>query len=434
MKLVSMLLLACLITASANNEIAPDNETKAVDHGLVAWLNSLEGGYFNPKQEIRRENPEDPKSIVGIFAKERIEEGELLNQVPWLGIINQDAFEFVQTGDLQCGIVKSTAHEMKLGEKSQFAPYVSYLSKQREGQLPSAWSEAGQDLLLDLVWVDGEEKPRLPPHWPVSWLEEDWYDDCEGDPDDSFTSHVAMLVVQRSDDSIMVPIYDFYNHRNGQWYNTRLTINKGVSHVVQAGRTIEAGEQIYNSYNLCDECGGRKSNYGTPGKCKSLTCLIRRFIYPFIHSDSTLLSLFPEIVRDYGFVENFPQRWIFWIGDVMLKFDLDEDDNGEIQIIWWDNKFKPKQDNKQRIQVAYRTEYTRLVEFRNGLMNRRDVLENEWLVVWEFCQAMTNAIAYAINDMKDAADEKVTILIDAADDVCLLNSNDGKPCDDQGEE
>ena len=58
-----------------------------------------------------------------------------------------------------------------------------------------------------------------------------------------------------------------YNHRNGKWFNTALTIIPGESHEMRARRRIEAGEQIYNSYNMCDECGGRiDSGYGTAGK------------------------------------------------------------------------------------------------------------------------------------------------------------------------
>lgn len=35
---------------------------------------------------------------------------------------------------------------------------------------------------------------------------------------------------------------------------------------VTAGKTIEKGEQIYISYNMCNNCGGRADNFGTPGK------------------------------------------------------------------------------------------------------------------------------------------------------------------------
>jgi hypothetical protein len=245
------------------NKVSADND---VDHGLVDWLNSLEGGYSNPKQEIRRENPDDPNSMVGLFAKELIEEGEILNQVPWHGIITSEGWkEDDDNGTLDCGIVRSTAHEMKLGEKSKYGPYVSYLlEEQREGQLPSAWSEAGIDLLMDILGGEDEKKLTLPPDYAFTWLEDEWYGSCNGDRTDYFTAQVAMLVVSRGDGDIMVPI--LYNHRNGHWHNAEVHINDGENHQVRAARTIEAGEQIYISHNMCDECTGRRKGYGTAGK------------------------------------------------------------------------------------------------------------------------------------------------------------------------
>jgi hypothetical protein len=242
-----------------------------VDHGLVEWLNSLEGGYFNPKQEIRREdpnpNPNDANSMVGIFAKELIEEGELLNQVPWHAIITAQGGENEVEDDesvLSCGTARNVAKEMRLGpEGSKYGPYIGYLLTQPEGQIPSAWSKEGQILLLDVL--GGKADTQLPPIDATSWLEEDWYRSCHGDSNDPFAAHAAMLVVQRADDEFMVPIYDLYNHRNGDYFNTRLTINYGVNHLMRASRTIQPGEQLHNSYNMCDECGGRSEGYGTPG-------------------------------------------------------------------------------------------------------------------------------------------------------------------------
>ena len=175
---------------------------------LIAWLNSLEGGHFNPKQEIRHEIPDDPTSMMGIFAKETIEKGELLNQVPWHGLIEDSAdawFEDDEEGDLNCGIVRNTAKEMKLGEKSKYAPYAKYLLNQRRGQLPSAWSQQGKDLLEELL-LGGVDQglQKLRPYYTFGWAD-DWYEPCHGDREDEFMAHVAMLVVQRADDDIMVP-------------------------------------------------------------------------------------------------------------------------------------------------------------------------------------------------------------------------------------
>ena len=72
---------------------------------------------------------------------------------------------------------------------------------------------------------------------------------------------------------------------------------------VKASEDIRAGEEIYTSYNMCRHCGGDEGeSYGTP-----------------------------EIMRDCGFVEEYPQRCIFE-GKSSVGFDIDEvlwDDGGE---------------------------------------------------------------------------------------------------------
>jgi hypothetical protein len=74
------------------------------------------------------------------------------------------------------------------------------------------------------------------------------------------------MIIQRSDDAIMIPAYDAYNHRNGKWQNTKTKIVHGEFHETRASKTIEPGEQILLSYNFCDECDGRAHRYGTAGE------------------------------------------------------------------------------------------------------------------------------------------------------------------------
>jgi hypothetical protein len=78
-------------------------------------------------------------------------------------------------------------------------------------------------------------------------------------------NQAALLVVQRSDDYIMVPGYDLYNHRNGKWHNTHIQWDRDQPHITKASRNIRKGEQIYNSYNFCAECVGRATRYGAAG-------------------------------------------------------------------------------------------------------------------------------------------------------------------------
>ena len=174
-----------------------------------------------------------------------------------------------------CGTVESVAREMKLGESSAFKEYAAYLNAQASGQLPSGWDEASKDLLRKVVGGESHiGAGEIYPDEPTEWLDYDWYTDCKGDRSDDVSAKAALLVVQRSDDEKMIPVYDMYNHRNGRWHNTVTATTTGKDHVTRASRDIAAGEQIYNSYNFCKECGGRRLGYGTG-----------------------------EIFRDYGFVD-----------------------------------------------------------------------------------------------------------------------------------
>ena len=58
-----------------------------------------------------------------------------------------------------------------------------------------------------------------------------------------------------------------YNHRNGKYLNTEVTLYEREKHVTIASRDILPGEQIHNSYNQCQDCGGRRYGYGAAGTC-----------------------------------------------------------------------------------------------------------------------------------------------------------------------
>ena len=233
---------------------------------LVDWFEAREGTEFNPKQEIRREVPDDPDSVLGVFATDDIAKGEVLVSIPWDTIIHA-GYQVTDPPPLVCDTARRLANEMRRGDDSEFAPYAKYLMKQRAGQLPSAWSKAGRELFIEVL---GEE---LPPMEPVSWLEEDWREDCNGSTE-PLDEHAALLVVQRAEDDLMIPIYDMYSHRNGHYHNIDNNREEGKRFYLTAKRDIAKGEQIYNSYNMCNNCGGRANSYGTPGKyCGFITCM-----------------------------------------------------------------------------------------------------------------------------------------------------------------
>eukprot|EP00957_Ditylum_brightwellii_P211358 15366085-Ditylum_brightwellii.AAC.1 len=255
---------------------------------------------------------------------------------------------------------------MKLGNSSEYAPYVEYLlDMQPPGQIPSAWSEAGKALLEKMLRAGKDA--ALPPFHPTDLIDGLWHDRCRGSRD-PVEVHAAQLVIQRSWDDLMIPIYDMFNHRNGHWFNSVDTgVHSNRTILIRASRDIRPGQQIYNSYNQCRDCGGRLTDYGTP-----------------------------EILRDYGFVETFPQRWIF--EDYDVAFEIDErykqgKATGEYVLKEW---ILTKPDEDDIYMLLNRIEV--LQDDMETLLSDRDpaVPEREWDIIFEFANAMVFAVNFAV--------------------------------------
>jgi spermidine synthase/S-adenosylmethionine/arginine decarboxylase-like enzyme len=395
------LLLSSNIFVFVNSDGGDDPSIKRIQDDLTEWLNSLPGGYFNPKQEIRLVDSSsngDGESFYGVFAREKISEGEVLNLVPWEYILNDEEADPTLAeaddpdGAMRCGTARNLAIEMKNVETSKFGPYIRYLMKQPRGVLPSAWSKKGRDLLEEVLGGAGQ---KIPPKEASSWLEDDWFDSCHADPNDELGAHAAMQLISRGDDELLIPVYDMYNHRNGNWHNTRMKLNRGVNHQVSARRDIEPGEQIHNSYNMCDACGGRKDSYGTP-----------------------------EIFRDYGFVEEFPQRWDF--EDMNIMFEFSKDDNGEILVAI---RRYPNPKDIGSTKRSLKKELKRLYKVRHLLWESEwkngepDIPMSEWESLWEYHQAVINAISFGLNVLAEGDHEKVPV--PGKDATCSVESCGG---------
>ncbi|CAJ1959647.1 unnamed protein product [Cylindrotheca closterium] len=340
---------------------------------VLDWIHNAEGGYFNPKQALQK-TENSTQSPVGVFAVEDIEEGEVLMTVPWELIIK--SHDKNEEGQMCCGTVAAVLKEMKLGEKSKYHPYPAYLKSQPDNDLPSNWSEKAKDLLYEIVGVPQGNDPRtsdfdsIPPEEPIEWLELDFNQKCHGSRRDNMARHAALLVVQRSDDYIMVPGYDFYNHRNGKYHNTEIRWEHESPHVTKASRAIQKGEQIFNSYNFCAECEGRRSHYGAA-----------------------------EILRDYGFVEEYPQRWYYNNLGGTIQFDIDEDEEtGEVKIVDWPTRFIPKDEYLRYARVWVRRQLRRQRRIQNLNFHRTKwpkIPEREWQIIWDFHKGNTLALELA---------------------------------------
>lgn len=368
--LICAALLGKLISASG----APIDADAEHATNLINWLQSSDG-YFNPNLEMRRSDPSDPTSFFGMFAKDDIQRKSLLLRIPRTMILNSTE-EDPELLAMVCGTVRNLAAQLNLDDESAYAPYVKYLKDtQPPGQLPSAWSAAGKSLLVRFLGDDGNK--AFPPEYPIEWLTDDWEQDCDGSKD-PVEQYAALLVVQRAWDDVLIPVFDMMSHRNGDYWNTRSSpVREGKDVKVTAGKAIKKGDQIYTSYNMCEDCGARYTTYGTP-----------------------------EILRDYGFVEQFPQTWIFPEIDVSFRVDerhtTGKDGKDELKVVVTEWIEGGEVDDEESFEDL--SSLLREIEERKELLfsdeNRKveaRVPDHEWNIMVSFANAMEVAVRTALD-------------------------------------
>ena len=298
-KIASVLLLLAATTASASASAVDDPHLESVKE-IYAWVDAAPDGFVTPKQSVSRMVESDKDTPLIVIATEDIAKDELLVQTPWSHIIHSYSDTLDDEKGWYCGTAQKLADEMEKGADSFYAPYVTYLNDEPDGQLPTQYSEKAKQLLTAVVGWHTDEVNRSPafersdaysqrlmPTDITDGLDTHWFGICMADRDDAIGAKAASLVIQRADDFILIPAYDAYNHRNNdkhnekEYMNARTLTTEGKYHQTFALRDIKKGEQIFISYNMCEQCGGRIDyGFGTG-----------------------------EMYREYGFVEWFPQRW-----------------------------------------------------------------------------------------------------------------------------
>jgi spermidine synthase len=330
---------------------------------LIAWLQT-NGGHIHPDLEMRRADPSDPDSRIGMFATDAIAADSLLLRIPTSIMIHEGSSHDDDDDDndgtdnnnndddtlLACKTVRNLAKELKRKDQSSYAPYVNYLLDNLPNQTPSAWSASGQDLLNDVLQPknsntgsdsdsDSDSNRDLPPDYPTDWIADDWTNGCNGGRSGNPTETLAALfVVQKAIGVLwnqyqsgtgtgtgtgtgkkgptytgtMIPIYDMIQHKNTSARNAAIRNNdpqkeeepssssssssaSTVSVTVVAVKDIPKGQEIYapscHKEHLAEENGF--GFYGTP-----------------------------DVFRDCGIVEDYPQTWYFQ-GGVDRAFRID---------------------------------------------------------------------------------------------------------------
>lgn len=271
--------LQSVAVEAANDE--PCRQPEEWQQSIVDWIRSKPTGFFHPSIQWQRLPAGSSIGPYAMHATAPIPRGKILMTVPKSIVIDSRG-----TGET-CDTIRHMLDEHELGEGSEFYPYLDYLFGEKDGGtsgglLPSSWSNEGQ-ALLEYIIGSGEDDLL-----PRRFARKNVYELCNWAEEDTppVTKDAYDYFVSRSWKDKMVPVLDMINHRNGHWLNVEsTTAQTGDDVMVYAIRDIEEGEQLYNTYTECldDDCsfGAIKYEYVTQ-----------------------------HLLRDYGFVEWYPRRWI----------------------------------------------------------------------------------------------------------------------------
>mmetsp|Transcript_5713 Transcript_5713/g.16923 ORF Transcript_5713/g.16923 Transcript_5713/m.16923 type:complete len:581 (-) Transcript_5713:69-1811(-) len=475
-------------TTTEASENAEDDGQLIQD--LQQWVVD-NGGIISDSIVLRRIDPNDPQSTRGMFATADIQKGETILAIPVDLIIrpNDDNMAAIYSAmakheeeeDESENENEESADDKKDGETKDssgsgtddddddndacdsywllynefrqhqidpmsVSPYVRYLHQQARFYLPTVWSPAGKDFLIDIIGknLPPTEDLKIRAFYDtvevcdVTQLEKSKERALEEDGfDQDLFLHAYMIVSARADDDTLVPIYDMMNHRNGKrHYNTNVhPAEDEAVYRITANQDIMAGQQIYNSYNQCNQCGSRQESFGTP-----------------------------EMFESYGFVEPYPQRFI--IEDVEYQYEddgndgdgddtnenEDDDDEDDTPLFFFEDEFSGDDDEMPTIHfrikfdvdqnpVTNRTEVNFLaplhegaigfmeaeLERLNGLASRRTAEEREqkgipqleWDNTWALHGAYVSAFTAALEQAKQEEYSDIVLYLD--DDWFLVN-------------
>ena len=370
---ILMLLIRALSQVSpANCNVVDENN----HDDLVSWIRSM-GGFIDPRQEVRLPYPvidkDSPANVRGIFATETIKRGDKLLDVPWDDTIIGPELSEPDAGN-PCTSAMSLRHKLSLND-SKYGPYVELLKRtaRTDLKIPNAWSADGLALLDHIL---GDHLTPTDTRRHLRW----WEFHCgQNIYSDRLGAEAALLQVTRAVEvegvSLMVPFYDLYNHRNGEWENTVVVGDlPGKKFQVFAKRDIEKGEQIYNSYGT-----------GTD-----------------------------HLFRDYGFVEKSPQLWTFTITDDPRRqvsfwlFIENKENKGQKNIVIWQTE--PSLKAEGDAIHFFQTQDQRLSLVKASFENDMDELSNipmdELESIWLYHEALSNALFAAHEDLRESMNKR----------------------------
>jgi hypothetical protein len=382
---------------------------------LIEWVNSHPQGYVHPSLRIGRRIPGDSSSIIGTFVSSApgakpIEKDEVIAKIPWDRIIGPGG-EYNPSTFSSCQSIHNLATELKLGQNSQYAPYVRYLLTQSIEAMPGEWSKAAQ-MFLRQITADGELPPIEDDWFEAADYKHRWLNACRGS-DESIERFAYYLASNRDEDTLMIPIYDMMNHSNDPDMLNTLSYKPkkvGDSFVFKASRRIHPSEEIFNCYNRCHACSRSFRE-----ECET---------YSFRGT--------PDIFAHYGFVEEMPHYWWFdrYEGHevIEIEFCLEKTAAADELSVSWINSVPGDGDNAFFVKHLERLKQIennkkgleeQLVEpHRENWSSQHKMSRFEWESCWKYHNALPTAIEAAIaslNRIKGGASSANLVLHDEDD-------------------
>jgi len=110
-----------------------------------------------------------------------------------------------------------------------------------------------------------------------------------------------------------------------------------------------------------------------------------------------------EILRDYGFLEDYPQIWCF--SNYMWQVELHQVGDGGLRVRWKQN-MRPVDDELKAAIVYFRKQIRRLQQTKNMNYPHKDknrVPDDEWDIAWSFYDAYIVAMTTVLQDVKELA-------------------------------
>jgi hypothetical protein len=380
-----------------------ETQTPKVIQDLIDWVEA-EGGFVHPSLEIRQrkssfihsnftdENNDDDYSQLGLFVKDGvspISKGTQILYIPRSTVMTSKEIGEYDRHNIRLLAETLTAHlkQQENNGTGPYGPYIHFLEEyvMEKTFVPATWSEMGKFALEYMIEDEG-----------FTSFDEFLYNDERdaGIADNEEWEGTVQTIMTRSRENALAPIYDIIQHSNdkakinvavanGQNVSGLAGIHRdGQKILTEEGFGVNALQNLNPGNELLHSFGGRKHEY----------------LHDYGYMDFGLGM--NDLLRDYGLVDTYPQRWYFSAHEIDIEIHLlhqeNEGDEPNLELRW----LLPSRPNDE-----FLSDYGKILE---EYLERRDMLsdapdvheipEYEFYTIWEYIQSYITALDLLIHE------------------------------------